>query len=79
MNLATLVSETSNPATMELDSQTTLDMITLFNQEDRKVPEAIALVLPEIARAVDMAAARMKAGGRLIYLGACTSGRLGGA
>ncbi|MCW2475601.1 N-acetylmuramic acid 6-phosphate etherase [Candidatus Symbiopectobacterium sp. NZEC151] len=77
MNLATLVSETRNPATMELDSQTTLAMMTLFNQEDRKVPEAISLVLPEIARAVDMAAARMKAGGRLIYLGAGTSGRLG--
>lgn len=77
MNLATLVSETRNPATMELHSQTTLAMMTLFNQEDRKVPEAIGLVLPEIARAVDMAAARMKAGGRLIYLGASTSGRLG--
>lgn len=77
MNLATLVSETRNPATMELDSQPTLAMMTLFNQEDRKVPEAISLVLPEIARAVDMAAARMKAGGRLIYLGAGTSGRLG--
>ncbi len=41
MNLATLVSETRNPATMELDSQTTLAMMTLFNQEDRKVPEAM--------------------------------------
>ncbi len=77
MNLATLVSETRNPATMELDNQTTLDMVTLFNHEDSKVPQAISLVLPEIARAVDMAATRMKAGGRLIYLGAGTSGRLG--
>jgi len=77
MNLGSLVSESRNPATMNLDEMTTLEMVATFNQEDSKVPEAIHAVLPEVAQAVDMAAASFKAGGRLIYLGAGTSGRLG--
>lgn len=77
LNLGKLVSETRNPATMALDQLSTLEMMHAFNQEDRKVPEAIALVLPEIAEAVDLAAASLQEGGRLIYLGAGTSGRLG--
>ncbi len=77
MNLGSLVSESRNPATMNLDEMSTLDMVTAFNREDRKVPEAIQVVLPQVAQAVDMAAASFKAGGRLIYLGAGTSGRLG--
>lgn len=76
-NLGTLVSETRNPETMNLDEMSTLELVTCFNQQDRKVPEAIQKVLPEIAKAVDSAAASFKAGGRLIYLGAGTSGRLG--
>ncbi|HAT3796945.1 TPA: N-acetylmuramic acid 6-phosphate etherase, partial [Serratia marcescens] len=75
--LGALVSETRNPATMGLDEMSTLEMVRCFNQEDRKVPEAIEKVLPAIAQAVDLAAAALKAGGRLIYLGAGTSGRLG--
>ncbi|MBI3310848.1 MAG: N-acetylmuramic acid 6-phosphate etherase, partial [Serratia liquefaciens] len=77
MNLGALVSESRNPATLRLDEMTTLEMVSCFNQEDRKVPEAIEKVLPVIAQAVDLAAAALKAGGRLIYLGAGTSGRLG--
>ncbi|MEB6336195.1 N-acetylmuramic acid 6-phosphate etherase [Serratia rhizosphaerae] len=77
MNLGALVSETRNPETMTLDEMSTLEMVTCFNHEDRKVPQAIAAVLPEIAQAVDLAAAALQAGGRLIYLGAGTSGRLG--
>ena len=77
MNLGALVSETRNPETMTLDEMSTLEMVTCFNREDRKVPQAIAAVLPEIAQAVDLAAAALRAGGRLIYLGAGTSGRLG--
>lgn len=77
MNLGALVSETRNPATFELDSLSTLDLVTCFNNEDRKVPDAIRLVLPQVAQAVDMAANAFKHGGRLIYLGAGTSGRLG--
>ncbi|MFW5388518.1 N-acetylmuramic acid 6-phosphate etherase [Yersinia sp. 2542 StPb PI] len=77
MNLGALISESRNPATMELDKLSTLEMLTCFNDEDRKVPEAIRLVLPAIAQAVDLAAESLKQGGRLIYLGAGTSGRLG--
>ncbi|MEY4923240.1 MAG: N-acetylmuramic acid 6-phosphate etherase [Pseudomonadota bacterium] len=77
MNLGTLVSESRNPATMELDKLSTLAMLTCINDEDSKVPAAICLVLPAIAQAVDLAAEALKQGGRLIYLGAGTSGRLG--
>lgn len=77
LNLGKLVSETRNLATMALDQLSTLEMMHAFNQEDRKVPEAIAQVLPAIAEAVDLATASLQAGGRLIYLGAGTSGRLG--
>lgn len=77
MNLAALVSETRNPASMNLDTLSTLEMVTLINQQDRGVPEAIAAELPSVAAAVDGAAKALQAGGRLIYLGAGTSGRLG--
>ncbi|WJV52832.1 N-acetylmuramic acid 6-phosphate etherase [Pectobacteriaceae bacterium CE90] len=77
MELGSLVSETRNPATMNLDQLSTLDMMTVFNQEDQKVPEAISQVLPAIAQVVEVTAACLKSGGRLIYLGAGTSGRLG--
>lgn len=77
MNLGALVSEMRNPASMALDEMSTLEMVTCFNDEDHKVPQAIRLVLPEIAQAVDLAATAFKANGRLIYLGAGTSGRLG--
>ena len=63
MNLGALVSESRNPATLRLDEMTTLEMVSCFNQEDRKVPEAIEKVLPAIAQAVDLAAAALKAGG----------------
>lgn len=77
MNLGALISESRNPATMELDKLSTLEMLTCINDEDCKVPEAIRLVLPAIAQAVELAAGALKQGGRLIYLGAGTSGRLG--
>ncbi|PKE33253.1 N-acetylmuramic acid 6-phosphate etherase [Rahnella sp. AA] len=77
MNLGALVSESRNPDTMHLDEMSTLELVTCFNQQDRIVPEAIEKVLPEIAKAVDKATASFNAGGRLIYLGAGTSGRLG--
>lgn len=77
MNLGNLISETRNPNTLRLDEMSTLEMVTAFNQEDRTVPEAIARVLPQVAEAVDLAAAALRAGARIIYLGAGTSGRLG--
>ena len=75
LNLGALVSESRNPDTINLDEMSSLELATCFNQEDRKVPEAINKVLPQIAQAIDKAAASFKAGGRLIYLGAGTSGR----
>jgi N-acetylmuramic acid 6-phosphate etherase len=62
---------------MDLDNLSTLEMVTKFNQQDATVAEAVRLTLPDVAKAVDAAAASLSAGGRLIYLGAGTSGRLG--
>jgi N-acetylmuramic acid 6-phosphate etherase len=76
-DLNTLISETRNPATMGLDMLPTLDMLMLINDEDQKVPQAIREVLPAIAQAVEQIVCAIKMGGRLIYLGAGTSGRLG--
>lgn len=77
IDFGTLVSETRHPASMNLDQLSTLEMVSLFNQEDHRVPEAVRKVLPAIAQAVDAAAGCLKAGGRMIYQGAGTSGRLG--
>jgi len=77
MNLGSLVSETRNPDTFDLDNLSTLEMVSKFNQQDATVAAAVALTLPQVAMAVDAAAAALTAGGRLIYMGAGTSGRLG--
>ncbi len=60
-----------------LDTMTALDLATLMNREDAKVASAAKKVLPQIARAIDLIAARLAKGGRLIYVGAGTSGRIG--
>ncbi|EGO2560061.1 N-acetylmuramic acid 6-phosphate etherase [Enterococcus faecalis] len=77
MNLEGLTTEARNEATKKIDQVSTLEMVTLINQEDQKVAQAIEKVLPQIAAAIDAAAERFKKGGRLIYCGAGTSGRLG--
>lgn len=77
MNLGALVSETRNPQTMDLDALTTIELVNRFNQQDTLVAEAVKATLPEVAKAVDAAATALKAGGRIIYMGAGTSGRLG--
>lgn len=77
MNLEGLTTEARNEATKKIDQVSTLEMVTLINQEDQKVAQAIEKVLPQIATAIDAAAERFKKGGRLIYCGAGTSGRLG--
>jgi N-acetylmuramic acid 6-phosphate etherase len=77
MNLATLPTEARNPATEHIDELPTLDMLRLINDEDAKVAVAVAAVLPETARAIDEIAKRFEQGGRLFYIGAGTSGRLG--
>lgn len=76
-DLAKLASEGRNPDTLHIDRQSTLDMLTTINNQDKQVPEAIARVLPAIAAAVDKIVAAFQQGGRLIYMGAGTSGRLG--
>ena len=77
MNLGSLVSETRNPQTMDLDALSTLELVNHFNQQDTLVAQAVKETLPEVAKAVDAAAEALKAGGRIIYMGAGTSGRLG--
>lgn len=77
MNLGSLVSETRNSETMDLDALSTIELVTRFNQQDTLVALAVKETLPDVARAVDAAAAALKAGGRIIYMGAGTSGRLG--
>ncbi len=76
-NLAALPTEARNPATEHLDELPTLDMLRVINQEDAKVAAAVAAALPQIAIAVDAIAQRFEQGGRLFYIGAGTSGRLG--
>ena len=75
--LGALLTEASNPASANLDQLSTLQMLTLINAEDAKVAAAVHAELPAIAQAVDAIAARFAHGGRLFYLGAGTSGRLG--
>jgi N-acetylmuramic acid 6-phosphate etherase len=77
MNLATLPTEARNPATEHIDQLPTLEMLRLINEEDAKVATAVAAVLPNIAKAVDEIARRFEDGGRIFYIGAGTSGRLG--
>lgn len=76
-NLATLPTEARNPATQHIDQLPTLDMLRLINQEDATVAAAVAATLPQVAEAVDEIARRFQDGGRLFYIGAGTSGRLG--
>ena len=77
VELKKIATEQRNPNTMNIDSLPTLEMVKLINQEDHHVAEAVALVTDKIAEAIDVIAERMSKGGRLIYCGAGTSGRLG--
>ena len=69
--------EQLNPRTEGIDQLPTLDALRIINEEDRQVALAVERVLPAVAQAVDATAARLAAGGRLIYVGTGTSGRLG--
>ncbi len=77
IDLSQLVTESRNQASNAIDTLSTLDMVTVINQEDQKVALAVEKTLPEIALVVDAIADAFMAGGRLIYMGAGTSGRLG--
>ncbi|WP_279474278.1 N-acetylmuramic acid 6-phosphate etherase [Aeromonas caviae] len=77
IDLSSMITETRNPASVEIDQLSTLEMLRVINQEDQQVALAVGQLLPEIARAVDAIAAAFGQGGRLVYIGAGTSGRLG--
>jgi N-acetylmuramic acid 6-phosphate etherase len=72
-----LVTEQNNPNTTDIDTCSTLDLVRKINNEDKKVAEAVEKVLDSIALAIDKGAERLAKGGRLLYFGAGTSGRLG--
>lgn len=75
--LGSFLSESRNPDTMDLDTLDTLQLLQRINQADQQVPQVIAGILPQVAQAVDAIVAAFRSGGRLIYMGAGTSGRLG--
>jgi len=77
VNLDDLLTEQPNPASSHIDVLPTADVLAIINQEDRKVAGAVAEEIPQIAEAVDRIVGRVRAGGRLFYIGAGTSGRLG--
>src|SRR5689334_17049962 len=71
------LTEQRNPRSRNLDEKSTLEILRIINREDLQVARAVRREIPKIARAVDEIAARLLKGGRLFYLGAGTSGRLG--
>ncbi len=75
--LGKLVTEQRNPRSRNLDRLTTSQILKLMNAEDRRVPVAVGREIPNITRAVDLIVERLARGGRLFYVGAGTSGRLG--
>lgn len=77
LNLSGLVTETRNINTMNIDEASTKELVRLINNEDKSVPLAVERELPAVAEAIDIICEGLKKGGRLIYAGAGTSGRLG--
>ena len=77
LNLSKLTTESRNENTYDIDRVSTIEMVKKINNEDKKVAEAVEKELPQIAEAIDGIVERMHKGGRLIYIGAGTSGRLG--
>lgn len=72
-----LATEASNPASSKLDQMTTRQVLRLINSEDHKIAPAVKKTIPQIEKAVDLVASAFQTGGRLFYVGAGTSGRLG--
>jgi len=75
--LSTLITESRNPDTYEIDLMSTEDIVRLINKEDRKVIPAVEKEIPQIVQAVEIITKAFRSGGRLFYVGAGTSGRLG--
>jgi N-acetylmuramic acid 6-phosphate etherase len=76
MPLRRLLTEQTNPASRKLDTKSALEIARIINNEDAKVAAAVKRALPQIAEAIDIIAAALQRGGRLIYVGAGTSGRI---
>ena len=76
LNLNAMTTESRNPNTMQMDTMSALEIVTVMNREDEKVPQVIRACLPQIARCAEMAGQTLRSGGRIIYMGAGTSGRL---
>ncbi len=72
-----LVTEERNPSTMDLDLLETNDLVERIQAQDLEAANGVRSVIPQIAKAVDLIAEKLKSGGRMIYFGAGTSGRLG--
>ena len=77
MNISDLTTEQRNPNSYMIDTKSTEEILTIINSEDHLVPEAVAAAIPEITRLVDDVVDAFRRGGRLFYIGAGTSGRLG--
>jgi len=77
LNLGKLTTESRNQNTLDIDKVSTIEMLQKINEEDKKVAIAVEKEIPQIANAIDRTVERMQNGGRLIYIGAGTSGRLG--
>lgn len=77
IDLTSMITESRNPASADIDSLPTLDMLRVINREDQTVALAVEKTLPQVAQLVDAVAQAFRLGGRLIYMGAGTSGRLG--
>src|SRR5271165_2235871 len=77
MDLKKLKTEKRNRASSELDRMSALEIARLMNREDAQVARAVKRVLPQVARAISIIARRFERGGRLIYVGTGTSGRIG--
>ena len=76
-HLGALPTEQRNPATTDIDTLSTLEMARVLNEQDATVAPAVARALPNIAESIDVIVDRIRQGGRLVYIGAGTSGRLG--
>ena len=77
IDLTSMITESRNPASADIDSLPTLDMLRVINREDQTVALAVEKTLPQVAQVVDAVTQAFRLGGRLIYMGAGTSGRLG--
>ncbi|WGE31822.1 N-acetylmuramic acid 6-phosphate etherase [Actinobacillus genomosp. 2] len=75
--LSTLITEQRNPHSMNIDQLSALELVKVINHEDKQVPLAVEQCLPQIAQAVEKIVQAFQNGGRLVYIGAGTSGRLG--